>query len=953
MKHIASLLTLVSLISTSALAERSYTYFGFPNTDLGGSANVTYQPVDTVATPQGHAVTTGYQDNLQKDVWITECYDALTATRWWSKTLSSATGEARPACIATDRFGNVYVGGFIDVSGQGADFCLVKYAAADGQELWRRTYNNSAKDGEDKIVAITVDYDDIYVTGYSMGTSSEDYYTLKYNTSGTVLWGGQGRRYATSYQDRPADICVSSGMGFSGLAVTGKSRIAGTTCFTTVVYDHGDGSEIRTLHYDTAENDEATSVSFGQSGMYVTGLVKIPSSTNYAVHTLRYVSGASTHQWVRTFTGPGGNEGTIDFRPKVAVVGEDDVFMACSSKLDGFKTVCAITYYSANGNMVFSKTNLPSSVPQGTFITDTVRDLALDRMGNAILVGNCNSTVTGQDSLAVKFSRHDGSVMWEKRMNGSATAGIETGIAVAVTPDNNVIVASQMDRGDQNSYYNMITTRINTLALSKGDLVYGGGVKTGATVNSMGTPCILSDGAIVTKATVKSGSSTLNALICTRNGNEVVALQGQPVPGITGAKYSSFSDPVSGDTEAYSSVITMSGTASGLSTALLSTYTGSLKVALQTGTQVPGLPAGVLLSSITNVSPDWTAEYAMVTLKGTGITSANNVALIELTGTMNYTASYVARKGESITANGKTSTVSSISIFSPPVGATGHSRSNGWGRSSFILTLADARKVVMMDRSGTRYVNGVTGAASNVVAGANWKSFASPGVAQEADNTTARFIMNASLQTGVAGVTSANDSLLVVSDSGYNGYGVLAREGAAAPGTTAKYASLSAPISSFPGYAFKTTLSGTGVTTSNNQAIYTATAANNATLLVRTGMTDFGILGYGGSNLVFSSFSNIAWTGRDAGPMIRATLRGPGVTSANNQALYAFDSTGHMRRIFRTGDVWGTLKVKSFTMFNPVAKAMGSARSINSEGFVTMLVTFTNLSQSIVKIAIP
>ena len=946
------LVTLLTFAAGFASAERNYVAWSTANAEYTGNSNITYQPIDTAVSAQGHTIVTGYQDNLQKDVWVTECYDALTGGVRWTATNSSATGEARPAAVAMDSLGNAYVGGFVDVTGEGANFCLIKYGP--GGQIWKRTYNNTAKAGEDKIVAVITDEDnDVYVTGHSMGTSSEDYYTIKYDPSGNVVWE---KRYATSYQDRPSAMASMFSMEFNGLAVTGKSQVSNTACFTTLVYDLANGNVKQTLHYDTSEYDEATSVAADSYGIYVTGLVKLPSSSNYAVHTVRYTPASNTHQWARVFTSPGGHEGGVNFQPKVGTMGLNDtgVLMACSSKLDGFKTVCSLTRYNSAGVQGYSKTNAPDSVPSGTFITDNVMDLTMDRMGNAIVAGTCYTQATGQDPLVVKFNGNDGSIHWQQRWNGSAAAGIDRAVAVAVSPEDNVAVANFMDRGDQNNYYNMVTARVNTLILSKGDFVFGGGVKPGATVNSVGTPCLMFDGSSVVKATVKSGSSVLNALISSRGGNQVIALQGQPVQGITGAKYATFSDPVSGGGYRFLSVITMTGTPTGQGSALLVDNNGSPGVHFQTGKQIPDLPMGTLLSSISNVAPELGVLYLMVTLKGTGITSANNVALIQAVNVgESFSCKYLVQKGQAITANGKTSAISSISMFSPPVGATGHSRYTGWGRSTFIATLADGRKVAVMNNSGTNHIAGVTGGPTFLGANTVWSAFAVPGVSPQGDNLTTKFIMSATLKAGVGGVTSANDTAIIYSENGSNGHAALAREGSLAPGAGgAKYAALSAPISAGPGYAFKSTLTGTGVTTSNNQAIFRATNAANVSLMLRTGMNAPDARG-NPSTALFNSFTNIAWPGYEAGPTVHATLRGTGITTANNQALFAFDSGGAMRQVLRTGQQWGTLKVKSFTVLNSVAKGMCSPRSTNDEGFITALITFTNLSQSIVRIAMP
>ncbi|MBL9113973.1 MAG: hypothetical protein JNJ83_03130 [Verrucomicrobiaceae bacterium] len=948
MKKILSLIVTSMLLTPAARAERNYIAWSQVNAEHSGSANQSYYPVATVVTPQGHTVVTGYQDNLVKDVWVTECYDAFTGTRRWSKTNSSSTGEARPASVTTDLVGNVYVGGYVDVTGQGSDYCLIKYDV-NGAEAWKRTYNNSAKDGEDRIVAITTDGSTgVYVTGHSMGTSSEDFYTMKYDLAGTVLWE---KRHATSYQDRPAAICVGEN---GNPVVAGRSRIATTLCYCAVTYDANNGTPSTPLHYDLNDIDEATDVRADYYGnTYVTGIVRDGVTADYMVVTVKFNSSGG-QVWAKVFDPPGGNGTAPNYRPRLALEQEGDLYMACTAKLDGFKTVCSLTRYTPAGGVVFSKTNEPANVPTGTFITDLVQDLAMDHSGNLITVGGCYSTATGQDVLAVKFNRNDGAVMWEQRIRGASTSGADRGVAVAITPDDHVSIAAFLDRGDTNNYDQMAVIRLNNLTLSKGDAVYGGGVKPGATINSLGTPCLRDGGTIITKATVKSGSSVLNALVTTTGGNQVIALQGQAVPNIAGAKFATFSDPVANGYSYFGSVVTLTGTPSDQSTGLLTNIDGSLQVLLQTGKQVPGLPAGTQASKIVNVAPNLGAHDILLTLKGAGITSANNQALVRLTSTGGlWNCTSIFRTGETVTVNGKASNVTGISMFSPPTAATGHSRYSGfYSRTTFIATLADGRKVVVMVKAGTRYFNAVT-TGDGIIAGTKWKSLTSPGVTAKGTNTVAKFIFSGMLQTGIGGVSSGNDGVLVVSENGYNGFGVLAREGDAASGINgAKFATLSAPVSSDIGYAFKATLTGSGINSGNNTGIWRASAAGNASFLARTGGIAPNALG-GSSSALFNSFSNIAWAGAEAGPTIRASLRGSGITSANNQALYAFDSKGVMREVLRTGAQWGTLKVKSFTVLNSVAKGMCSSRSFNEEGFITALVTFTNLSQSVVKIAMP
>ena len=116
---------------------------------------------------------------------------------------------------------------------------------------------------------------------------------------------------------------------------------------------------------------------------------------------------------------------------------------------------------------------------------------------------------------------------------------------------------------------------------------------------------------------------------------------------------------------------------------------------------------------------------------------------------------------------------------------------------------------------------------------------------------------------------------------------------------------------------------------------------------------DAGGDGGGPSSRVFARVTSLAYPRLSSKPTFRATLKGPGVTTSNNSALFASDSQGKYRQVLRTGDKMGTLTIKSFTTLSSVPKAMNATRSFNSLRQICALVTFTNLSQSIVLIDVP
>jgi len=81
--------------------------------------------------------------------------------------------------------GKVYVTGFSS-NGADNDFATFIYDATDGSQIGNAISDGG--NGDDEAVAISVDNSGVYVTGTSMGEGNKDFFTLKYNTLGSVIW---------------------------------------------------------------------------------------------------------------------------------------------------------------------------------------------------------------------------------------------------------------------------------------------------------------------------------------------------------------------------------------------------------------------------------------------------------------------------------------------------------------------------------------------------------------------------------------------------------------------------------------------------------------------------------------------------------------------------------------------------------------------------------------------
>lgn len=220
------------------------TYKGTGNYNDSGKAIV----LDTL----GNIYVTGYSysGNETREDYITIKYNP-NGRQLWEQKYSGPSGPPYSGydfanAIAVDALGHVYVTGYSDGGATSYDYATIKYDS-DGKQLWVERYNGS-RDKYDYAQAIALDSSgSVYVTGYSENNGShQDYATIKYGSSGNLLWV---RTYngPASNNDRASSILVDPS---DNVYVTGYSYEWGTSLdYTTIMYDF-EGNEIWVATYD-------------------------------------------------------------------------------------------------------------------------------------------------------------------------------------------------------------------------------------------------------------------------------------------------------------------------------------------------------------------------------------------------------------------------------------------------------------------------------------------------------------------------------------------------------------------------------------------------------------------------------------------------------------------------------------------------------------------------------
>jgi hypothetical protein len=218
-----------------------------------------------------------------------------------------------PTAIAIGRSSPEYVvvTGYIHRGKQvkHADYCTIKYDGL-GNELWVADYD-SRRNGNDQSLAVAVDEEgNVYITGKSQESQedeaviSHDYLTIKYDESGNTLWMVRDEGPGTGDDEALAIAVDVSG----NVYVTGKSETAATlTDFYTVKYDHS-GQVLWQKRFDGPfhKADEPAALAVGSSGVYVTGF-STGETTGADFYTVKYSSDGAV-LWEARFDGGNGED---------------------------------------------------------------------------------------------------------------------------------------------------------------------------------------------------------------------------------------------------------------------------------------------------------------------------------------------------------------------------------------------------------------------------------------------------------------------------------------------------------------------------------------------------------------------------------------------------------------------------------------------------------------------
>jgi len=347
--------------------------------------------------------------------YATVAYNAATGAQLWVKRYNGPgnAGGIAEAVAVSPSGKTVFVTGYTYGSpATGTDIATIAYNAATGAQLWVKRYGGTGND-EAFSMAVSPSGNAVFVTGQTFvgGFGSPYYGTVAYNAAnGAQLWaktyhgaGNLGFRVEAA-----ASVAVSP--TGKTVYVTGQGVTSNNADYATIAYNAATGAQlwVRLYRFPAASICQATAVTAGPSGkaIYVTGYYEAASSAGYA--TVAYNAATGAPLWVKRYTPKGGS----DAANSVAVSPSGKTVFVTGGVYggggEGDEDYATVAYNAATGAQVWAKRYNPDGG------TDYAHAVAVSPTGKTVYV----TGASGRGYATIGYNAATGAQLWVRRYDG-------------------------------------------------------------------------------------------------------------------------------------------------------------------------------------------------------------------------------------------------------------------------------------------------------------------------------------------------------------------------------------------------------------------------------------------------------------------------------------------------------------------------------------------------------
>ncbi len=346
-------------------------------------------------------------------VLIISSHTIIFAQLWTVRYNGTGNGEDVLKAMVVDNAGNVYVTGSTYTGPGNYDYLTIKYNSS-GALLWQVKYNGPPG-GTDQANAIFVDNNgNVYVTGSSYQlpfTTNQDIATVKYNAQGVQQWVARFDGIRQRADNGTAIKADASGNVYVTGWTTDMHGSYARKDYITIKYNPA-GVQQWAVQYNGLGNKDDVPAGIGLDGLgnvYVAGTSYAGSVGVNDLLTVKYNS-LGVQQWEKRYDGAAGG---YDYAGGMTVDNAGNVYVTGAS----YETInqdYVTLKYNTGGTQLWKKTyNGPGNG------YDIAHAIAVDNSGNVYVTGESQSAEYKTDYRTIKYNP-SGVQQWTTSYDGTA-----------------------------------------------------------------------------------------------------------------------------------------------------------------------------------------------------------------------------------------------------------------------------------------------------------------------------------------------------------------------------------------------------------------------------------------------------------------------------------------------------------------------------------------------------
>lgn len=355
-----------------------------------------------------------------------------------------------PAAIALDQAGYSYVCGSTFSSAQESNYILIKYDLS-GDTVWSRQHNGNIN-GEDECNGIAIDnHSNVLITGRSESNTGYDIFTIKYSSSGDVLWSkrynGLGNGSNNAYSVATDDSL--------NVYIAGRIQTSANVYAIALIKYNMSGVLQWAKQYNgnnTGSNTpNAMTVNKASGNIYLTGYI---SSVNQGkdIVVLKYNRNGSLI-WQKIINGYYNSE---DIGNAISADQVENIYVTGQTTTGAGSNIDFITYkYSTEGDSLWS-INYSGSPGR----EDISRAISVDEQGNSFVTGDSyiGSVPVNSEIVTISYNSY-GLQRWISHYSNNNNCCDHKPVSIASDQKGNIIVSGKST--GNNNFNDFIVLKYN------------------------------------------------------------------------------------------------------------------------------------------------------------------------------------------------------------------------------------------------------------------------------------------------------------------------------------------------------------------------------------------------------------------------------------------------------------------------------------------------------------